>query len=353
MRIVFWQNIISPHQSFFIRKLAENNDVILAVNEEISFDRITQGWKKPDTGKAQIVILNTKDFAFELLNRNEGAVHIFSGIAVYKNLKEVFNKIDKKQTIGVIVEPVSTSGWQKHIKRLLYYFKYLKYNQKIDFIFAMGNLGVDWYKSVGFPPKKIHRFQYFTELPSYQSIPSNSLNSIPNFIFIGQLIDRKNITALIRAFTHLKDEQFLLEIIGDGPLKVKLENVVKENNLENKVVFYGNLENNNAMDILAKADYLILPSKFDGWGAVINEALSRGVKVITNTNCGASCIVEEMQRGVVYRDNEENALETAIYTVLLNFKKELDSTRILAMNDFVNRYSHKIVHEFETILLNK
>src|SRR5437870_11248743 len=50
------------------------------------------------------------------------------------------------------------------------------------------------------------------------------------------------------------------------------------------------------------ADLLVLPSRYDGWGAVINEALMSGIPAICSDNCGAADLVRSsVQLGAVFR----------------------------------------------------
>ena len=50
---------------------------------------------------------------------------------------------------------------------------------------------------------------------------------------------------------------------------------------------------------MAAADVLVLPSRFDGWGAVVNEALMVGTPVICSDRCGASDVIENGRNGYV------------------------------------------------------
>jgi|TARA_R100000479_G_scaffold33554_3_gene13957 glycosyltransferase involved in cell wall biosynthesis len=352
MKIIFWQNIISPHQSFLIRKLAERHEVILAVLEEISEARVKQGWQRPDIGKANIVILKNQLIANELNERHRDAINIFSGIANNNIIGKVFKNVSKSSINTVIVEAGSSLGWQKHFRKLIYTIKAFLYKEKINAIFAMGDLGVEWYHSSGFPKEKIYRFQYFTELPKIETLKKIKIeDTSPVLLFIGQLIDRKNIIQLIKALSNLKNHNWKLNVIGDGPLRPQLEKMIIELDMEDKVILYGNLENNKAMSFLINSDYLVLPSKFDGWGAVINEALSRGVKVITNESCGGSFIVNAIEWGIVYKSNNLDDLQSALFNEIADFKRPSLEERIIKAKQFKENYSRSIVSEFENVLL--
>lgn len=56
-------------------------------------------------------------------------------------------------------------------------------------------------------------------------------------------------------------------------------------------------------------DLLILPSMYDGWGAVINEALQQGMRVLCSDRCGASCLLDGIHRGGTFSWNEKGSLE--------------------------------------------
>ena len=53
------------------------------------------------------------------------------------------------------------------------------------------------------------------------------------------------------------------------------------------------MSNEQVRQELLKSDVLILPSKFDGWGCVVNEALQCGLRVIVSDACGAHSLIQE------------------------------------------------------------
>jgi glycosyltransferase involved in cell wall biosynthesis len=63
-----------------------------------------------------------------------------------------------------------------------------------------------------------------------------------------------------------------------------------------------------ARQMNASFDLLILPSQFDGWGAVVNEALMCGVPVICSDQCGAADLLAESWRGSIFRNASVGSL---------------------------------------------
>lgn len=350
MKIVFWQNIISFHQSFLLRELAYRNDVTLVVEKEISEDRIEQGWDRPDLGNVKLVILLDGNILNEILKSTEGSIHIFSGFTRGSIIRKGFNFVIHKQKVVLISESAIVYSWRKYLRYILYKYYYFKYRDKIGFIFAMGKLGVNWFKFMGFDSNSIFEFQYFTELPRVRMQETKKPPAV-SFLFIGQLILRKGIDNLLCSLNQVKNYDWELNIIGNGILKETLINYTEQNGLMDKVHFHNNMSNKEAMSFLSnKADYLILPSRFDGWGAVINEALSRGVKVIVSNKCGGSSLIINSKYGYVYNEKNLHELVSILKSVITNDNVSSLEDKIALANDFEANFAFKRIYEFETIL---
>ena len=57
-------------------------------------------------------------------------------------------------------------------------------------------------------------------------------------------------------------------------------------------------------EVICESDCLVLPSRYDGWGAVISEALMVGTPVICSDNCGAANVVTASNVGSVFSTND-------------------------------------------------
>src|SRR5665811_1856154 len=95
-----------------------------------------------------------------------------------------------------------------------------------------------------------------------------------NIVCVGTLNENKNQSLVLEAVKELK--AIRVQFIGDGPLRNELENTVKEYGLSQIIYFKGNISNDLVLKNIMNADVMVLPSKYDGWGAVVNEALSVG-----------------------------------------------------------------------------
>lgn len=108
-------------------------------------------------------------------------------------------------------------------------------------------------------------------------IPPNS------FLFVGRLVEEKNLLSLISAFNACPE--FQLFIIGDGPLYSSLYEQSRSN-----ISFLGHRSNEFVRSALHDCGCLILPSVYEPWGLVVEEALYQGKLCIVSEACGISSL---------------------------------------------------------------
>lgn len=110
-------------------------------------------------------------------------------------------------------------------------------------------------------------------------------------LFVGRLVDVKNLNFLIEVFSDyvLLNKNARLILVGDGDKKNELKNLVLNLNIQDYVLFTGRYENEELYAWYKIADYFILPSTSETFGAVVNEALIAGLPVLCSNLAGASC----------------------------------------------------------------
>ena len=113
-----------------------------------------------------------------------------------------------------------------------------------------------------------------------------------NVLFSGQLIHRKGVDVLVEAFVRVADAvpSMHLQLMGSGPDRAELEGRIPST-LRDRVSFLGHKEATDLPGVFAKADIFVLPSRHDGWGVVVNEALGPA--------CPSSPAMRSVQRGTL------------------------------------------------------
>jgi glycosyltransferase involved in cell wall biosynthesis len=309
MTFIFWQNILSIHQSAFLRNLAEIHNVILVSETEMDTMRIRHGFYTPDYGKVRVIVSPDKNKITELLRVD--AIHIISGVQAFKLPSRVFKLAVKKNlTAGIFSEPFNWMGVKGKLRFIKYWIFRIRYDKHINFIITTGTRGRWCFESAGFNKSVIYDWAYFTETHSVAIREHQTKN--PKLLFIGSIDERKNILHLISVCKKLG---FIdnLTVVGTGPLEDQLRQAIQNT----KCNYQGKVPNREVYKIIADSDILILPSIYDGWGAVVNEALMCGTPVIASDNCGSSILLQGI-RGRVFSIKENN-----LETVLRNFVDDL------------------------------
>jgi len=135
-----------------------------------------------------------------------------------------------------------------------------------------------------------------------------------NVVAVGNLSARKGFDNLLRAFSHLMDENIHLHILGNGADKEKLLALQKDLGLQ-KVFFHG--QQSNPYPYLKFADAFVLSSRYECFPNVLLEAGACGTIAIAN-NCpgGISEIIEEGINGYTADINDQAAFAERIKEVL-------------------------------------
>jgi glycosyltransferase involved in cell wall biosynthesis len=348
MTFIFWQRFPSPHLSFFLNELGKVHKVILIVEEHFDEEKLRQGWENHNSDNFKIIKLDTLDNFCFLDNEKINIRHIFSGIFSSRLLFLKFLNIIRKERVSIISESPNSTGFKGVLRRLLYVGYYILFNESIDKIFVIGSLAAKWYRSVGFPNKKLIYFNYTISqqfYPSYKTAMKKSGRI--SFYFVGQFITRKNVLFLVKLFVGLRRYQnWELSLVGDGPLKNKIQNIVIKKNLNHQVQFKGVIQNSDLIsNLISNCDYLILPSKFDGWGSVVSESVASGVKVITNYNVGASDVLLDFPEcGFIYQ-NRQHLVDKLVELISGNKNNE-DKIALDTQIRFWNKYQLSVVDNF-------
>jgi len=105
------------------------------------------------------------------------------------------------------------------------------------------------------------------------------------FLYCGRLSHEKSPELLLKAFQSIDRKKKSLIYVGDGVLRSSIEDCVKENGVES-VHFFGFQDRLQIPKYYAVADVLVLPSKREATGGVVNEAMAFGLPVIVSDQVG-------------------------------------------------------------------
>jgi glycosyltransferase involved in cell wall biosynthesis len=207
-----------------------------------------------------------------------------------------------------------------------------------------------------FNPEKIKILPNIIDYPV--TIYKNKDTGKISFLFLG-LIDKKkgifDVIEVIKNNINLFDNKIELVVGGNGEV-VKLQNIIKENKIENIVKFVGWVQNETKAQYLQNSDIFILPSYNEGLPISILEAMSYG-KPIISTNVGAiSEIVQNYENGFLISPGNLVQIEKTMTYFIENpqyieklgnvsqqmVKKYLPDSVILKIENIFNELTEKL-----------
>lgn len=166
------------------------------------------------------------------------------------------------------------------------------------------------------------------------------LNNVKTVLFVGRLVEVKNLFYLLEACSQLKIAYKLI-VVGDGVLRSELETYAKKLNV--KAEFVGK---KNGIELKAWyhcGDVFVLPSTLEPFGAVTNEALLSGCNCCISQVAGSACIIKEGENGYLCNPNSAEDIARKIEkTSLLPIDADRKSKMSILFSDAMNKMKEEI-----------
>jgi glycosyltransferase involved in cell wall biosynthesis len=120
-------------------------------------------------------------------------------------------------------------------------------------------------------------------------------------LYVGKLTPVKGVDILIDSLKHLKQKHKVgVLIVGDGPLRAQFESQIKEIGIEH-FHFAGFQNQSNLAKYYQTGDVLVVPSRIEPWGLVVNEAMASGLPIITSHTVGSAYdLIETDKTGWIF-----------------------------------------------------
>lgn len=141
---------------------------------------------------------------------------------------------------------------------------------------------------------------------------------------IGRLVDKKGFDDAIKAVRLLLDAgvDVQYDVVGDGPLRSELAELVGALGLEGVVRMHGALDNADALSVMSRADFFLMPSRMasdgdmEGLPIAVMEAMAAGRIVVTTTHSGIAEVIKNEVNGIAVDERAPMQLKDAILKVL-------------------------------------
>ncbi len=221
----------------------------------------------------------------------------------------------KASGIRVVMQNESTAadqqrgGWKEQFKRWLF--------RQCNGFFCFGSQSADYLIQLGVAPAKILlrknavdnvvlRSVYEKTLPDRVSVQQAMRLQANNFVFVGRLIEAKNLVMLLNSFAEAlkhttRGANWGLLLLGDGAEYDNLSQQIVALELDGRITILPGRPWFQVPEVLALSDVLVLPSRSEPWGLVVNEAMACGLPVIVSDRCGCvTDLVHHGQNGFVF-----------------------------------------------------
>lgn len=223
---------------------------------------------------------------------------------------DVYSMLSPKRCNVVISESsswdISLSGYKGFLKRI--------FIRRMSSALPSGLPHIDFFQQIGFKG-----FIHSTGSVGILGKKPRTLNSFKSptklrYICVARLIDCKNLRFLVEKFNS---NGLLLTIVGQGELEAELRAIAKPN-----ITFTGFIDNDKLGEIYQQHDVFILPSTYEPWGLVVEEALYWGLPVIVSNRVGAGPdMVRDLHTGVIFDLERPESFDEAINDVSENYAK--------------------------------
>lgn len=246
-----------------------------------------------------------------------------------------------------------SSPWKRVIKRFLYPLLFRIPKQFLP----GGTRQAKYLQYFGVEDQRIHIAHmtvdveaisvYTRRLTAEQKNGFRHNNNIPNegvcILYVGRLEPHKGLFDLFEAFVSLQAEKkdVHLLIAGSG----SLQNIVEDKVQENPFFHYlGHLKDKQVWDAYSIADIFILPSLFEPWGLVVNEAMAAGLPVIVTDGTGCvDDLVLDGVTGIIIPAANPRALATALRHMVDN--TEMRQTMGMAGSRIISGWTQQAAAE--------
>jgi len=220
--------------------------------------------------------------------------HVLLSSMGHNNIVAVWARAIARTDTAVIIsqhnalsrESVEMGNWQHRAMPAFY----RRFGGWADGIIAVSEgVRVDMAEHTGIPLDRIdtiynpvidHDFARRAALPTHHPWLENPLLKV--FVGVGRLVGQKDFPTLIRAFSVLRAPEARLLILGNGPERAPLQELIRSLGLKNRVQLVG--FKHNPLPFISRATALVMSSRYEGFGNVLVEAFGCGTAVIS-TDC--------------------------------------------------------------------
>lgn len=325
MKVAIWANTPSPQQADFYAALRRHSvDLRVLYLEHIGAARKAMGWLEPTQLPAAEMIANSRtDLLADLPDWRE-RVHIVPGYSRAEH-RRLAVELSKTGIPWTHWSESSRPVWRAYVTWTVKRWYGAMINRSALGAFGHGVMATTDFRRWGIRPEKMAHLFYSVDgaspMTPLDETTSDFVAGRTAFVFVGSLCHRKACDVLLKSFARAsanseRDEHRpVLVMVGDGPQANEYRSLAAKLRVSDRVLFRGAIPPAAVGSVLKCCHILTLPSRFDGWGVVLNEGASAGLALIATDRCGAAYhILEPGLNGYRVRAGSVSSLSSAMAT---------------------------------------
>lgn len=216
------------------------------------------------------------------------------------------------------------SIWRLRAKR----FIWPRLFQLADVVIVPSSGSVGLMRSLGIPAERVVLTPYVVENDWWREQGGRADRAavraewgVPEFApvvaFSGKLQRWKRPDDLLLAFAKSRIDRAYLVYAGEGPLRAELEDMARRLDIAERVRFLGFVNQSRLPGVYSASDLLVLPSEYEPFGVVVNEAMLCGCAVVVSDRVGAGAdLISPGENGYVVRCGDLEALAAILREAL-------------------------------------
>lgn len=326
MVVTFVSNYINHHQLPFCRAMNDREDVEFHFIQTMPMEqkRVEMGWSV-DVSEYPFVLLlyEDREICENLIINSDVTIFGWTegSIEDLENRRMSSGKLSFR-----VSERIYREGQWKAIspKGLIHkYNEHIRYRNMPVYLLCAGAYVSSDFSLIRSYPGKMLKWGYFPEGNVSEETAFNCNENDPGgkirILWAGRLIDLKHpeYAVEVAGFLNNKGYDFEMEIIGDGNKKEELAAKIKEQGLSEKVTLSGGKKPGEVRKAMKTADIFLFTSNYlEGWGAVVNEAMSGGCCIVASREAGCvPFLIEDGKNGLIYEKGSLNELKLKVQSL--------------------------------------
>ena len=326
MTLTFITNIINHHQvpiaDEFFKQLGYDYTYITT---EKTPDFLIKGGYDGFVKKKYLLKAFENDANFELAKK----IVSESDIVIIGSAPEIFikDRLDKNK--------LTFRYSERYIKKLDYhllsprlwrnwYNLHTRYRNKNLFMLCASAYAVnDMYKIFAYP-NKCYKWGYFTKVENLNvdKILEQKPTSILKLFWCARFLDWKHPELAVQLAYELKKKgySFQINMVGSGVEFKNIKKLIQKYNVNDCVNLLGNYPNEDVLQLMSEHHiFLFTSDRGEGWGAVMNEAMSNGCAVVASNTIGATpYLIEDGITGYIFKSGKIESLVKKVEFVINN-----------------------------------